>query len=77
MIKALIVFALLFMNTLLLKAQSASLDEQAGNFLRESGKLYVVITILVTIFAGIVIFLIFQERKISQLEKKIKDNKKP
>lgn len=75
--KALIVFAILFMHTLLLQAQSASLDEQAGNFLRESGKLYVVITILVTIFAGIVIFLIFQERKISQLEKKIKDNKKP
>ncbi|MEP7127616.1 MAG: CcmD family protein [Chitinophagales bacterium] len=75
--KALIVFAILLLNTVLLAAQDTSLDEQAGNFLRESGKLYVVITILVTIFAGIVIFLIFQERRISQLEKKIKDNEKP
>lgn len=75
--RALIFFTLLFLNIFLLKAQGNSLDEQAGNFLRESGKLYVVITILVTIFAGIVIFLIFQERKISQLEKKIKDNNKP
>ncbi|MBX7108012.1 MAG: hypothetical protein K1X61_05125 [Chitinophagales bacterium] len=75
--RALIFFTLLFLNIFLLKAQGNSLDEHAGNFLRESGKLYVVITILVTIFAGIVIFLIFQERKISQLEKKIKDNNKP
>ena len=58
-------------------AGAQSIDEQAGNFLRESGKLYVVITVLVTIFAGIVIFLIFQERKISKLEKRIKDNDKP
>ncbi|MBK9732594.1 MAG: hypothetical protein IPO83_15175 [Chitinophagaceae bacterium] len=75
--KTLIVFAILLLNTVLLQAQGTGLDEQAGNFLRESGKLYVVITILVTIFAGIVIFLIFQERRISQLEKKIKDNEKP
>lgn len=61
----------------MLQAQGNSLDQEAANFLRESGKLYVVITILVTIFAGIAIFLIFQERKISKLEKKLKDNEKP
>ena len=70
--------AILFlMNTMTLQAQGNSLDQEAANFLRESGKLYVVITILVTIFAGIAIFLIFQERKISKLEKKLKDNEKP
>ena len=68
---------LVFMNTMMLQAQGNSLDQEAANFLRESGKLYVVITILVTIFAGIAIFLIFQERKISKLEKKLKDNEKP
>jgi hypothetical protein len=62
---------------MMLQAQGNSLDQEAANFLRESGKLYVVITILVTIFAGIAIFLIFQERKISKLEKKLKDNEKP
>jgi hypothetical protein len=50
-----------------------SIDEKAADFLRESNNLYVVITILVTIFAGIIIFLIFQERKISKLEKQLKD----
>lgn len=64
-------------QALTLFAQGNGLDEQAANFLRESGKLYVVITILVTIFAGIVIFLIFQERRISKLEKKLKDHQQP
>lgn len=74
--KTLFLVTLLLINSLLLHAQSTDLDEQAGNFLRESGKLYVVISVLVTIFAGIIIFLILQERKISKLEKKLKDNDK-
>lgn len=78
MMKYYLLTAMLFlMNTMMLQAQGNSLDQEAANFLRESGKLYVVITILVTIFAGIAIFLIFQERKISKLEKKLKDNEKP
>ncbi|MBP9883658.1 MAG: hypothetical protein KBF32_09660 [Chitinophagales bacterium] len=78
MMKYYLLTAILFlMNTMMLQAQGNSLDQEAANFLRESGKLYVVITILVTIFAGIAIFLIFQERKISKLEKKLKDNEKP
>lgn len=75
--KLLIGLAIIMFNVMISHAQDANLDEQAGNFLRESGKLYVVITILVTIFAGIVVFLMFQERKISQLEKKLKDKEKP
>ena len=54
-------------------AAQNSVDEKAADFLRESNNLYVVITILVTIFAGIIIFLIFQERKLSKLEKQLKD----
>ena len=50
-----------------------SVDENAADFLRKSDSVYVVITILVTIFAGIIAFLVFQERKISKLEKQIKD----
>lgn len=66
----------LILNVVTAYSQPNSLDQSAANFLRESGKLYVVITILVTIFAGIVIFLVFQERKISKLEKKFKDQEK-
>ena len=55
-----------------LNAQS-TLDQNAADFLRKSDSVYVVISILVTIFAGIIAFLVFQERKISKLEKRIKD----
>jgi CcmD family protein len=72
-------FCLLFTVLYLLVSFSASaqnsIDEKAADFLRESNKLYVVISILVTIFAGIIIFLIFQERKISKLEQQLKDKK--
>lgn len=42
--------------------------------LRSSGKIYVVVGVLVTILAGIIIFLIMIDRKVSDIEKKI--NKK-
>jgi len=50
-----------------------TISDSANDFLRQSNKLYVVISILVTIFAGIIIFLILQERKISKLEQQLKD----
>ena len=63
----------MLMSFISLHAQTTSYDELAGNFLRQSNKLYVVISVLVTIFAGIIIFLITQDRKISKLEKQIKE----
>lgn len=53
-----------------------TVDEKAAAFLRESNNLYVVISILVTIFTGIILFLIFQERKISKLEQQLKERNK-
>lgn len=72
--KSLIAFFLVC-YTLALHAQK-SVDERAANFLRQSDNLYVVISILVTIFTGIILFLIFQERKISKLEKQLKERTK-
>ena len=67
-------FTLLF-SIAMLHAQN-SIDDKAADFLRHSNNLYVVISILVTIFAGIIIFLVFQERKISKLEKQLNDKRK-
>jgi CcmD family protein len=41
--------------------------------LYQSGKIYVVVTVLSVIFIGIVIYLIMLDRKISKLEKEIKN----
>ncbi|MEO5675435.1 MAG: CcmD family protein [Chitinophagales bacterium] len=64
----LIIFCFL---SLCIQAQNTA-DETAARFLRESNSLYAVITILVTIFAGIILFLILQDKKISKLEKQLK-----
>jgi hypothetical protein len=42
--------------------------EMADTF-RSNGKIYVVLLVICTIFAGIILFLVFLERKIKKLEK--------
>lgn len=52
--------------------------EMADRF-RAEGKIYVLTGIICLIFAGIVVYLIFIDKKISRLEKQLPnhDNKKP
>jgi uncharacterized membrane protein len=45
---------------------------QMADALRSSGKIYVVVTVLVIILIGLFIYLINTDRKISRLEKNIK-----
>ena len=52
-------------------AEANSPDMAAG--LRSSGKIYVVVLVLATIFAGIIAFLIYLERRLSRLERDMKD----
>ncbi len=67
--KIISIFAMLFLMTTSLLAQS----EQGTDFLRNMGKMYVVVAVIVTIFVGIVSFLIYLERRISGLEKQINE----
>lgn len=62
---SLLVFLLL---SQLLMAQGSETD-----FFRNTGKIYVVVAIIVATFLGIVFFLIYLDRKISRLEREIKD----
>ena len=57
--------------TLYMKAQdtSANIPDQATG-LRASGKIYVVIAVVVTILAGLFLYVILLDRKISKLEKR-------
>jgi CcmD family protein len=65
--------ALLLMTFLLwspfINAQSNNTD-----FMRNIGKMYVVVAVILAIFFGIILFLIYLDRKISRLEKQIEDN---
>lgn len=53
----------------LLHAQTDSPD-----FMRSIGKIYVVVAVILAIFIGIVIFLVYLDRKLTKLENQIKDN---
>jgi hypothetical protein len=68
MIKKLLLAAgFLLFPILFLVAQERNV-EMADTF-RSNGKIYVVVAVILTIFAGIIIYLIRLDRKISRLEK--------
>lgn len=68
MIKKLLLSALFQLSILVLFAQDSS-AEMADTF-RSNGKIYVVVAVMLTILAGIILYLIRLDRKISRLEKK-------
>ncbi|MBK9479803.1 MAG: CcmD family protein [Bacteroidetes bacterium] len=66
---------ILFLSSLLISAaalaQEAAPVEMADT-MRSSGKIYVVVTVLLIIFVGIVIYLSRLDSKLSKLEKELK-----
>lgn len=64
-----LLFFLLSVGWQTLRAQSESSD-----FMRNIGKIYVVVAVIVTIFIGIVFFLVYLDRKLTKLEDQIKEN---
>lgn len=68
MIKRILLSCFLLICNYVLFAQSMA-DEMRGN-----GKIYVVVAVLVTIFIGIIIYLIRLDRKLTRLEKETKIN---
>lgn len=45
-----------------------------GDFMRSTGKIYVVVAVIVAIFVGIVAFLMYLDRKLTKLENQIEDD---
>ena len=69
--KLLLLITSLLVN-LLAFAQDSSVD--MADTMRKEGKIYVVVAIILTIFAGIIFYLVRLDRKISRLEKEEKLN---
>ena len=72
--KKLLVLMMLMFQISILKAQQVVNDnvEMADNF-RQDGKIYVVVAVVVIIFAGILIYLFSLDNKIKKLEKEFKE----
>lgn len=54
---------------LLITAGCASAETEMADTMRSNGKIYVVVVVLATIFAGIFAYLVYLDRKINKLEK--------
>jgi uncharacterized transporter YbjL len=54
---------------LLLSATNVMADPEMADTMRSNGKIYVVVAVLATIFAGIFIYLVLIDRKVSRIEK--------
>jgi len=63
-----ILFPLLFTGT-------ANAQVEMADTMRSEGKIYVVVGILLIIFAGLITYLILLDRKVSRLEKKLPEKK--
>jgi CcmD family protein len=63
-----ILLALMLIINPLLFAQ----DAEMADTMRSEGKIYVVVAIIVVIFAGLIAYLVYTDRKISKLEKRLK-----
>jgi len=50
-------------------AQNEATNNSNGDVMRSSGKLYVVLAVVLTIIAGLVFYVVRLDRKISRLEK--------
>lgn len=69
MIRKLLLTTSLFLIRLLAFSQDSARPVEMADTFRSNGKIYVVIAVILTIFAGIIIYLIRLEKKISRLEK--------
>jgi hypothetical protein len=58
---------LIALSAYMAKAQQA--PAEMADVMRDNGKIYVVVLVLATIFAGIIAYLVRLDRKISNLEK--------
>ena len=63
--KKLMIISVFTFATLFAKSQEVKM----ADVMRENGKIYVVIAVMLTILAGLVLYLIRLDRKISKLEK--------
>jgi hypothetical protein len=51
-------------------------DAEMADGLRSSGKIYVIVIIIMIILVGLIVYLFSMDRKLSKLEKSIQDNQK-
>ncbi|MBC6992433.1 CcmD family protein [Hymenobacter sp. BT491] len=71
---ALLLLAALVLPVWQALAQTAAADApEMADAMRQSGKIYVVVAVIVTVLVGLLAYLISLDRKISRLEREVRD----
>lgn len=65
-------FSFTFPAFLPLQALAQGMSQNAGKSLAANDKIWVVVLVLATIFLGIIAFMIYLDRKLQRMEKRIK-----
>ncbi len=70
--KLLLLFVLLLSSVLTFAQDNATGEPEMADKLYADGRIYVVVAVVLTIFVGIVVYLIALDKKIAKLEKALK-----
>lgn len=65
--------SLLLILQLLFTIPAVAQGSGGSDFLRSIGKIYVVVAVIIAVFLGIVVFLIYLDRRLTKLEDQIKN----
>lgn len=69
-LKKIILFFVFACMQVIVKAQTVVSDENSSDLMRSNGRIFLVMTIVVFIVAGLLVYVYSLDRKISKLEKK-------
>ncbi len=62
-------FFILVLSTIVVKAQGGTAKTDFGETMRSNGRIYVVIAVILTIFIGLILYVVRLDRKMSKMEK--------
>ena len=63
----------LLLPVLRVAAQTPATQPEMADMLRQDGKIYVVVAVITVVLAGLLFFLISLDRKLTRLEKEVRD----
>lgn len=58
----------------LISLPAAQAQGGSSDFMRSMGKMYVVVAVIVAVFVGIVLFLVYLDRRLTKIENQINDH---
>lgn len=52
----------------------ATAQAETADFMRSTGKIYVVVAVIIAVFVGLILFMVYLDRRLTKLENQINDH---